>query len=31
VDFTEGLEIERVVDAFERSARNGAWVRPDAP
>jgi predicted dehydrogenase len=30
VDFSEGLKIERVIHAFERSARNGAWVRPDA-
>ena len=30
VDFAEGLKIERVIHAFVRSARDGAWVRPDA-
>ncbi len=28
VDFREGLKIERVIHAFDRSAREGIWITP---
>ena len=29
-DFTAGLKIEQVMDAVDRSAQTGAWVKVDS-